>query len=76
MIFFADFSRINVLGGIYLFKVNNRNTRTTCEIYSKLSIKIHHNGFLDGILVSGVFIANFEQISHIVLVFALLTLNK
>ena len=24
---------------IYLFKVNNRNTRKTCEIYSKLTIK-------------------------------------
>ena len=26
--------------GIYLPKVNNRNTRTTCETYSKLTIKI------------------------------------
>ena len=26
-------------GGIYLFKVNNRNTRTRCEICSKLTIK-------------------------------------
>ena len=25
--------------GIYLFKVNNRNTRTRCEICSKLIIK-------------------------------------
>ena len=25
---------------IYLFKVNNRNARKTCEIYSKLTIKI------------------------------------
>ena len=25
---------------IYLFKVNNRNTRKRCEIYSKLTIKI------------------------------------
>ena len=25
--------------GIYMFKVNNRNTRTRCEIYSKLTIK-------------------------------------
>ena len=24
---------------IYMFKVNNRNTRTRCEIYSKLTIK-------------------------------------
>ena len=25
--------------GNYMFKVNNRNTRTRCEIYSKLTIK-------------------------------------
>ena len=47
--------------GIYLFKVNNRNTRTRCEIcqWSR----------------SGVFIVTFENISHLVLVFLLLTLN-
>ena len=49
--------------GIYLLKVNNRNTRTRCEICSKLTIK------------TGVFIVNFEHISHLVLVFLLLTLN-
>ena len=27
--------------GIYLFKVNNRNTRTRCEICSKLTINTH-----------------------------------
>ena len=48
--------------GIYLCKVNNRNTRTRCEICSKLTIKIF-------------FVANFEHISHLVLVFLLLTLN-
>ena len=26
--------------GNYMFKVNNRNTRTRCEIYSKLTTKI------------------------------------
>ena len=26
--------------GIYLLKVNNRNTRTSCEVCSKLTIKI------------------------------------
>ena len=26
--------------GIYMFKVNNRNTRISCEICSKLTIKI------------------------------------
>ena len=45
--------------GIYLFKYNNRNTRTRCEICSKLTIKT----------------VNFEHISHHVLVFLLLTLN-
>ena len=54
--------------GIYLLKVNNRNTRTTCEICSKLTIKI-------SLLISGIFIVNFEHVSHLVLVFLLLTLN-
>ena len=44
-----------------MFKVNKRNTRTRCEICSKLTIKTpegHHWGR------SGVFIVNFEHISH------------
>ena len=45
------------LAGIYLLKVNNRNTRIKYETRS------------------GVFIANFEYVSHFVLVFLLLTLN-
>ena len=53
------------LVGIYLLKVNNRNTRTRCEICSKLTIKT----------TSGDFIVNFEHISHIVLVFLMITLN-
>ena len=52
--------------GIYLFKVNNGSTRTMCEICSKSA----------SMACSGVFIVSFEQISHIVLVFPLLTLNK
>ena len=47
--------------GIYLLKDNNKNTRTRCVICSKLT---------------GVFIVNFEHISHLVLVSLLLTLNK
>ena len=42
--------------GIYLLKVNKRNTRTRCEICSKLTIKIperHH---------SSVSIVNFEYV--------------
>ena len=52
--------------GIYLFKFNNRNTLTMCEICSNLTIKTaewHQWRRCD------VFIANFEQISRIVLVF-------
>ena len=40
-------TRINP-ANIYLFKVNNRNTRTRCEICSKLTIKTpeRHQNFL------------------------------
>ena len=48
--------------GIYLLKVNNRNTRTRCEICSKLTIKIPEQ-------------RQNRHISHLVLVFLLLTLN-
>ena len=50
-----------------MFKVNNRNARTRCEICSKLTIKAperHH------------FIVNFEHVSHLVLMFLLLTLSR
>ena len=56
-----------------LFKVNDRNTRTRCEIGSQLTIKKlerHHWRH------SGVFIVNFEPISHLVLVFLLLILTS
>ena len=43
-----------------------------CEIYSKLTRKTPESQWCR----SGVFIVNFEKISHIVLVFPLLTLNK
>ena len=58
--------------GNYLFKVNNRNTGTRCELCSKLTIKNQN----DDIGVFGVFIVNFEYISHLLLVFLLLTLSK
>ena len=57
----------------YMFKVNKWNSRTRCEICSKLTIKTpewHHWRR------SGVFIVNFEHISHILLVFLLLTLSR
>ena len=56
-----------------MFKVNNRYTRTRCEICSKLTIKTpkrrHWRRF-------GVFIINFEHIPYLVLVFLLLTLSR
>ena len=59
--------------GIYLLKVNNRNTRIRCEICSKLTIKTPERRHWRS---SGVFIVNFEHISHLVLVFLLLTLSR
>ena len=55
---------------IYLLKAINRNTRRRCEIFPKLTIKT-----LERRRRSGVFIVNFEHISHLVLVFLLLILN-
>ena len=55
--------------GIYLFKVNSRNTRTMCEICSKSTMNTKERR-------SVVFLVNFEQILHIVPVFLLLALNK
>ena len=61
------------LPNIYLHKVNIRNTRKTCKICWKLTIKTserhqwHH---------SGVFIGNFEHISYLFLMFLLMTLSK
>ena len=54
---------------IYLFKVNNRNTRKRCEICSKLTIKTSDVG-------SGAFNVNFLMLTLLFQVFLLLTLNK
>ena len=77
---FFDIKFINVASkldafqaGNYMFKVNNRNNRTRCEICSKLTIKTPERRQWRR---SGVFIVNFEHISHLVLVFLLLTLNR
>ena len=48
-----------------MFKVNNRNSRTRCEIYSKLTIKTPE---LRKWRLSGFFIVNFEHILHFVLI--------
>ena len=60
------------LASIYLLKVNNRNTRTRCEICSKLTIKIPERRHWRR---SGIFFVNFEHNSHLVLMLLLLTLN-
>ena len=59
--------------GNYMFKVNNRNTRERCEICSRLTIKTSRQRQWRR---SGVFIINFEHISHLILVFLLLTLSR
>ena len=59
--------------GTYMFKVNNRNTRTRCEICSELTINTPERRQWRR---SCVIIVNFERISHLVLVFVLLTLTK
>ena len=51
--------------GIYLLTVNNRKTRTKCEICSRLTIKTPERRHWHS---SGVFIVNFEHISHLALV--------
>ena len=55
-----------------MLEVSNRNTRTRCETCSKLTIKALERRQQR---CSGVFIVNFEHISHLVLVILLLTLN-
>ena len=57
---------------IYLLKANNRTNRTRREICSNLTIKITERRHWRH---SGVFIVNVEYISHLVLMFLLLTLN-
>ena len=64
---------IYIPAGNYMFKVNSRNTRTRCEICSKLLIKIPERRQW---CRSGAFIVNFKHVSHLVLVFLLLTLSK
>ena len=49
-------------GGIYLLKFNNRNTRTSCEICSKLTLKTSEKRQWRRF---GVFFVNFEHISHL-----------
>ena len=59
--------------GIYMFKVNNRNTKIRCEICLKLTIKTPERLYW---CCCNVFIANFNHISHLVVVFLLITLSR
>ena len=70
---FCLFSRteIKMQANIYLFKVNNRNTRKGLETCSKLTIKSPER---QGCRF-GVFTVNFEHILHFFLVLLLFTLN-
>ena len=56
-----------------MFKVNTRNTRILCKICSKLTIKTPERRVC---CRSAVFIVNFEHISHLFLLFLLLTLSR
>ena len=64
----------NLKASNYMFKVNNRNTKTRCKICSNLTITTPERRQWRR---SDVFIGNFEHISHLdlVLVFLLLTLS-
>ena len=56
--------------GNYIFKVNNRDTETRCEICPKLTIKTPERRQWRRF---GVFIVNFEHISQLVSLFLSLT---
>ena len=61
-----------ISAGIYLLEGNDRNTKARCQICSKLTIKAPERRQWRR---SDIFIVNVEHISHLVLVFVLLTLN-
>ena len=59
--------------GFYLFKVSNRNTRTRCELCSKLKMKTQErNEWRHSDVVN----VNFEHISRLELLFLLVTLSR
>ena len=58
----SDSIFIIIPAGNYMFKVNNRNTNTKCEIFSKLTIKTPEVaiGHYTPLAIS---IVNFEQVN-------------
>ena len=69
---YIQFRKWATPAGIYLLKLNNRNTRTRCEMCSKLTLKIPERRHWRR---SGIFIVNLEHISHLALVFLSLNMN-
>ena len=63
----------NFPANIYLFKINNRNTKKRCEICPKLTLRTPERRERRR---SGVFIVNFEHTSQLFPVFLWLTWNK
>ena len=64
-------NRLYSQAGNYLFKVNDGNSRVRCKLCSKLTKTQERRQWR----ASGVFIVNFEHISHLILVFLLLILS-
>ena len=58
--------------GIYVFKVNNENTRAMYEICSELTMSSEWRQWRR----SAILIVNFEHILHTALIFSLLILSK
>ena len=73
MKFVVLFAFISPQSAINQLKLNNKKTRTRCEICSKLAVKKAERRQCRH---SGVSIANSKHISHLVLVFLLLTLSR
>ena len=67
---------MHIPAGNYMFKVNTRNTRTKCEICSKLIIKTPQCHWRHHWRRSVVLNVNVEHISHFVVVFLVLTFNR
>ena len=59
--------------GNYMFKVNNRNTRTRCELFYKLTIKAAKRSHW---IRCDVFFVNSEHISNLLLIFLLPNLSR
>ena len=57
----------------FTFSKSTMETRTMCEICPEVTIKTQERHYRGR---SGLFVINFEEISHIALVFPVLTLNK